>query len=872
MTITTILFIQDGKTSQDKQCVVESGNLLRGHIYVSLGRTVRGIKVSMKLHGQWECVWRPRPSVYDKDGGIVGGPAVEGTMEATKTVTHVMQDVYEGTLLRGEHGMPGVLHVPVSAPPSLQTPPRTEKIANLSAPVPMHARCFYHLIVTATSLENGGDEKSFVIPVTVMAASGLRAAVMRNQPRPLHFSNAARLAVPCSIFSDAPRTSPFSFPRQDPLDPILRTLNPPCEVVPIFDKEQLLYDLDVPRLHHFIGDTIPFTMAMKPKPPLSTSSKVYSVTASLIAHVHFQLPPKLFPSQLPPSPAIAIRLHTETYPWEMPTPDQQTDLSDSQHPRRFHFCLLPETIPCPSLPDTAQNTLPVEILHMLRISVRVSNFGTEVEKLDQPQPPSAVRLSDLDVLVLDIPVVLVQKGCHIHQWGIPRVPRGWRVGQMVEEIAKSMPVNARRGSDVVVSASGVLVEERDESPAVSVVGTKTPPSTPQRKSWFFGGGGKPGSEAKKPKHPKFTAEELKMMAVEAMNGGDVGGVIAVAEGGSGGETPPQKSVDTPPQAESGRASNASVTEPEASAAEVPDQPVVVVSAPEAGGDDVSSQIAVENAGLSERRPSAGSLAVVSEADSERPVSPQWEIEHRPDSPTDHISAVEQEGSRTAPSADLPPSPPATKTPPTPDFHSKETVDTMETSVKRVKQAPEAKKVDQMKKQLAHGLDEKGRFLPLTEFSGRYRALYPYMEDLRPDEIKLSVGDLVDVHVSYVDGWAKATNSSTREEGFVPLHCLVSQENAVVEDGRALGKWFDTSISHQVEVPNDWKYLCHHETRYNLMKGMLTQYKPMMGAAAGLEMPSAAHIGIAQKRITSSWIENERCFRCYSSAAPEVWEK
>ncbi|KAJ3042130.1 hypothetical protein HDU99_010051, partial [Rhizoclosmatium hyalinum] len=175
--------------------------------------------------------------------------------------------------------------------------------------------------------------------------------------------------------------------------------------------------------------------------------------------------------------------------------------------------------------------------------------------------------------------------------------------------------------------------------------------------------------------------------------------------------------------------------------------------------------------------------------------------------------------------------------------------------------------DQMEKELEHGIDEMGRFLPLDDFAGTYKVIYPYLEKLKDDEIKLSKGDIVEVSVSYVDGWAKGHNLTTREKGFVPLHCLCPELNATIEEGRILGKWFNRSLSHQVEVPSDWKYLCKHETRHLLTKEMLGSYKPV-GASGGIDMPPAAHIGVGHKRIASTWIEGERCHLCYSQAAPE----
>ncbi|KAJ3018552.1 UNVERIFIED_CONTAM: hypothetical protein HDU68_011096 [Siphonaria sp. JEL0065] len=729
--IKTLVFIQDGKNLQDAACIVEAGNTLKGHIYLSLAGTVRNLKLDMKLLGKWKCTWRPRVATFHPETGEALTPVIEGNMEAGKTVTAVSQDVYEGTLLRGEHGLPANISVPVSAPPSLATPTRTGTVGTLCSPVPMHANCSYSLIMTAScsTLEGGSEEKTFVIPVSVMAPSGLRAAVLRNQPRPLNFSNAGRLAVPSTISSDAAKVSPFSYPRMDPLDPILRVLDPPAEVRPLVDKDLILYELDVPRLHHYIGDQVSFTMAIKPKPPLYIHTKVYSITASLITHIHFQLPSKLPNYQRPPSAAIAVRLHTETWNNKNAFISDLFDPMNTQ-PRRFHFTI-PETLPCPSLPDTAQNKLPIEILHILRISVRLSDLSSVPEHLDQLQPLSAVKVHYLDALVLDIPIVLVAKGNQIYSWGLPRVPRGWRVGQMVAAIAESMGADGKseavgdnkeeKGIIVKATAYG---EDSAYSPSAS-----SPKQPKRRASGFLSsvfGGAKPGPQQHK--HPKFTAEELNKMAQDAMKAG----------------------IDAEKQA-----------------AVLPaETEVTSVIVPDAGTDQVKEedleekiedQVVVETSTLTVvdaptgRWPSIITIPVENASpevmlDPTSLTSPQWEVENKPlEVQSDNDNEISEEDDPACVSAQPTtttkkphPIPVVAQPPPAQEeeFHSQDAI------LKPITQDP--KKEDQMKKELEHGLDELGRFLPLTEFSGRYRVIYPYLEGLRRDEIKLSIGDLVDV--------------------------------------------------------------------------------------------------------------------------------
>ncbi|ORY44741.1 hypothetical protein BCR33DRAFT_208035 [Rhizoclosmatium globosum] len=730
--IKSVLFVQDGHAAKDPAVIAEAGNIVKGHIYVGLANAVRNLKVSLAVKGEWNCTWKPKIPKLDPETGDTVTPIMEGNLEATKIVCSVSQGIYEGTLLRGEHGMPGSIAIPVSAPPTLVTPIKTGN-DHLQVPVPMRASCTYKLIITASciSVENGSEEKVFEMPLTVMAPSGLRAAVLRNQPRPLNFSNAARLSVPASVLLDAARISPFSYPRYDPLDPILRTLTPPVDVRPVFDNDTVLYELDMPRLHHYIGDSIPFTMAIKPKPPLSVDTKVHSVSASLITHIHFHIPPTVPDHQHPPSSAIAVRLHTETFDWDAASNPDDTYADATPQPRRFYFSI-PDTIPCPSVPDTPQNKLPIEIIHMLRISVRLANLHNTAAELRSAQPISAVRVSNLDTAVIDIPIVLVSKGTNIHTWGIPRVPRGWRVGQAVAAIVES------GDRETVVKGVAPVYESGTSSTSSTLAAALTSANITEsfsplqkRASAFFNSAltmlGKPGPASK---HPKYTAEELKKMAEDAMKAGT-------------------EDVDV-------MAMNAAVSE------------------------DVPMSAGKRKLQASASSSSLDVRAVVSKV--EDPVLSQED---------DEEEMMEEEDPACASPATME-QPRGTK--PT-GFSHPSRIDSMQEDFaidsRRFEQV--GNREDQMEKELEHGIDEMGRFLPLDDFAGTYKVIYPYLEKLKDDEIKLSKGDIVEVSVSYVDGWAKGHNLTTREKGFVPLHCLCPELNATIEEGRILGKWFNRSL-------------------------------------------------------------------------------
>ncbi|KAJ3357984.1 hypothetical protein HDU83_000041 [Entophlyctis luteolus] len=875
MGITNMLFVQDGNSQAHGESqpvvVVEAGGAIKGHVYMSMVGTARNVRVSLSLTGRWECVWKALSANYDTSASPKdANGTVDGTLEATKTVTQVKEDINVGTLMRGEHGMPVVLYIPVAAPPSLATPKSTCSTSlsdpdSNQVPVPMFAKCSYTLVVTAVSESVEDDTQTFTIPVIVLAPSGLRAAVLRNQPRPLYVTNAGRLAVPCSIQPESAKISPFSYPRNDPLDPALRKLAIPASVRPIVDRERVLYDLDIPRLHHYIGDSVPFTMAIKPKPQLATYTRVHSVTASLISHIFFRLPSRLYQFQQPPSNAIAVRLHTETFPWDAQVDDPSSAKPRSNSiaaissgpvvvPRRFFFSL-PDTIACPTLPNTAQNTLPLEVFHILRISVRLMTPTSDLEDLSSLQPISAVRVSEVDDLVLDIPIVLVGKGRYIHLWGIPRVPRGWRVGQAVAMIAEKSAQHSPDGAEVVVMKSSAETGQGGGNSSNShtrrssaIIDTSSITNLASEFFKVFGTQAK--SSGPDPKvHPKFSAEELTRMAEEAMRAGSVryedkpaaATRLAVIE-----EQQQQHSVQFPHND----------FQPQHSA--LGNEAAVPVDAV-ADFDEV-----IEEDEFADPAEAGASVEKIVVDDENDPVPPLIAVDARKSSLDGMDENLEEEEDPALASH------PMQSPPQFGDSGIRSAAVNDEFASFPVPLNSEEEKEDQLKKELEQGVDDAGRFLPLFEFAGRYRVLYPYLEGLRPDEIRLSVGDIVDVSVSYVDGWAKGVNETTGEEGFVPLHCLVAQRNASVEDGRVLGKWFNSSLAHQVELPNDWKFLCQCETRFTVLKDMMTTFRPATGSL--IEMPPSAHMSFSQKRIASAWIEGEKCVSCYAQAAPEVWDR
>ncbi|KAI8613255.1 hypothetical protein BC830DRAFT_489666 [Chytriomyces sp. MP71] len=370
----------------------------------------------------------------------------------------------------------------------------------------------------------------------------------------------------------------------------------------------------------------------------------------------------------------------------------------------------------------------------------------------------------------------------------------------------------------------------------------------KRASFLSGVFGKPGPDMR---GIKFSAEELKRMAEEAMRGEGSGTGVAspviakspVLEEGSPVTSVEKKDMDA------GGAAGISVLEGTSVEAKVEGKADETTNL--AGTDSTTSVIeeVVEPRCPTPEDPNAP--MVVNELE-ESPLSPQWEFNgdldmiedtelgdaedaeepeeditdfHRRESIVQQVheeaaaaaaAALEQDVPALSVNANSPtddtdsaPQPPPTSDSPLPP----------PPPPPKPAAIPPAPKVDQLAASLERGIDAQGRFLPNSDFTGWYRVQYPYMDNLRSDEIKLRVGDVVRVGVSYVDGWAKARNETLSEEGFVPLHCLVPERNAAVEEGRTLGRWFGACVSHAAELPNDFKFLCHHETRYKLVKGL-----------------------------------------------------
>ncbi|KAJ3233541.1 hypothetical protein HDU81_002226 [Chytriomyces hyalinus] len=887
--IQSVLFVQDGKPALSDQsrngAIGTAGSVLKGHVYVCVGGSIKDVKVScplhgppstgctsvlVQLHGSWTAAWRPRKPLYNANGVLLT-PAVDGAMEASKEVASLSLSVYQGSLLRGEHGLPVVLQLPASLPPSISTPTATAVTTSsnvLSPAVPITAKCAYELNVTvsASTFTNDTEERVFNLPVTVMAPSGLRAAYIRNQPRPLIYSNRLNLLVPGTISQDNASISPFSFALNDPLDPSIRTAQTSAQPIPIKDSGKLLYDLDVARLHHYIGDVIPITMAIK---PTSIEHQIHSVTVSLITHIHFHLPKNLAIYKRPPSSAIAVRLATQRFDW---------GTEGSGFTRRFNFEVPESVASCPTMPDTPQNRLPFACLHMLRISVRVMNTaqGDPLGRLEMPQPVSAVRVSPMDSLVLDVPVVLVAKGDGIHLWGVPRAPRGWRLSKFVSTTAVMDAKGASKQSGQTVSVQGAKKNPASKKTSENQIQNR------KSGSGYFGrffGGVTPSLQ----QHPKYSADELNKMAREAMAADfvedDAAGHSHQSFSGEGPSTndSSHQSMDRPISPPLSPISSTCVGTIQSAGT------IEMVDLPLAANENGSS------IGVKEADAGIPSQLHSMQSENQEATSSAWEFQPELDDTFEETTNQDEQGemnsdllgSRGNSDCEEASATEATKVSitnksemgpsnsPAFEFHSKPLEPSVAAKRAFVAHAEKAlPKIDQFARELEHGIDAEGRFLPSHDFSGWYRVLYPYLDNLREDEVRLVVGDTVRVTVSYVDGWAKGKNETSGDEGFLPLHCLISERNAIVEDGRALGKWFHQAVSHEAELPNDFKFLCHHETRYKLVKSLVTSQSPAMPQ---IEMPPSAHINLRQKRATSSWVDAEKCVHCYSQAAPEVWK-
>ncbi|KAI8845723.1 hypothetical protein BJ741DRAFT_3543 [Chytriomyces cf. hyalinus JEL632] len=148
-----------------------------------------------------------------------------------------------------------------------------------------------------------------------------------------------------------------------------------------------------------------------------------------------------------------------------------------------------------------------------------------------PQPVSAVRVSPIDSLVLDVPVVLVSKGDGIHLWGIPRAPRGWRLGKFVSTSAVMDAQGTSKQDGQTVSVQGARKTASKERASEKQLQNR------KSGSGFFGrvfGGVKPSLR----QHPKYSADELNNMAREAMESEfEVDAAAGLSRESSSGEGP-----------------------------------------------------------------------------------------------------------------------------------------------------------------------------------------------------------------------------------------------------------------------------------------------------------------------------------------------
>ncbi|KAJ3317189.1 hypothetical protein HDU76_001296 [Blyttiomyces sp. JEL0837] len=153
-------------------------------------------------------------------------------------------------------------------------------------------------------------------------------------------------------------------------------------------------------------------------------------------------------------------------------------------------------------------------------------------------------------------------------------------------------------------------------------------------------------------------------------------------------------------------------------------------------------------------------------------------------------------------------------------------------------------------------------------AGRYFVLYPFWSN-NPKEIILAVGDIVDVSLTYEDGWAMATNVTKGTTGFCPLHHLCREKGEEELKAFRTLDVINTSLSQKIEPTHDWRRLCVHEPRFKAIYSLMTSDKPDVGF---INLPPAARITGTTKRMSSAWAEQERCPYCYNQAAPNAWSQ
>ncbi|KAI9008045.1 hypothetical protein BC832DRAFT_404259 [Gaertneriomyces semiglobifer] len=88
--------------------------------------------------------------------------------------------------------------------------------------------------------------------------------------------------------------------------------------------------------------------------------------------------------------------------------------------------------------------------------------------------------------------------------------------------------------------------------------------------------------------------------------------------------------------------------------------------------------------------------------------------------------------------------------------------------------------------------------PLPPVPHRIRKCWAVYTPVQADEIKLNVGDMVEIEESFSDGWARGMNCNTRQTGVFPLACLTgpsqnreSTRSAVRVGGRVASMRLDT---------------------------------------------------------------------------------
>ncbi|KAI8851760.1 hypothetical protein BC829DRAFT_385966 [Chytridium lagenaria] len=449
MAVTNILFYPEVIEEDGVPPHYDMGGRIRGMLRITLTTLLKKLTLTIKLKSVSK-IWF--------------------TDDSNQVHDHIKQDVifettvFEGTMLKGDHGIPLDIEIPASMDklrPSLgMTDPVAKKAVQPSTPTTPTASSapglpgkstvpFSSAVRAAASLEH-----FLVLHASWPGTTYGSVTKINERPIVLRESVASRCKLLCKP------SSMFLSNVWDEMVPGSGTLSKQTK----FDVGEVRYEMSIPRRNAFPGDEIALTLAVRPKPSedgKSPKKRIISVGLSLRALT--EVSPPLMMERLKPKVVDGLKaikyLNTVTFDdpslWATQLSSDESTPLPKVATHTISIRIPPETHPTHLWTGNAAHR------HIISVAIFTDEKSAPVAAVN-PSPLSTITATDPETsrasVIVEFPIFVLSLGMPNRKLAvpvIPRIPRAevavpQRIIAIVPEGSKPASVNAEKTASPTV--------------------------------------------------------------------------------------------------------------------------------------------------------------------------------------------------------------------------------------------------------------------------------------------------------------------------------------------------------------------------------------------------------------------------------------